>query len=209
MSGIQKLIEGYHDFYAVYFGKSPKAQTFKRLVTKGQRPEIMLICCSDSRIDPSVLFNCEPGDLFVVRNVANLVPPYDPNPRHHSTSSALEFAVKHLGVKDIIILGHSQCGGIQTLLETPNFSDASQNDKSFIFHWMQIAKEAKKTVLSNAKDPSDPALVCTCAKEALHISIKNLHSFPWIEERALDGSLRLHAWYFDLATGTLDRQPLP
>lgn len=204
MQHIKKLLDGYVAFQEMYFGATQKAQAFQQLVKRGQKPEIMLISCCDSRLDPTVLFNCEPGDLFVVRNVANLVPPYNPDSKHHSTSSALEFAVKHLAVKEIIILGHSHCGGILSLLESQTLVDAEERDKSFIYYWMQIAKEAKEKAYQEMTSQNKEKLACRCAKEALKISIKNLHTFPWIEERVNKGVLGTHAWYFDLETGVLD-----
>jgi len=196
-------MRGYQKFRAQYFAQSLSSTRFKTLVQQGQKPKIMVISCSDSRVEPSIMFNCAPGELFVVRNVANLVPPCEPNPRHHSTSAALEFAVNHLLVKHIIVLGHSQCGGIKALLETPDFSSAEKTNKIFIFNWMQIAKEAKNKVLVEHNGTSSEEQGHYCEEEALRISLKNLRTFPWIEDKIVNGQLFLHAWRFDFATGNI------
>ena len=181
---IQKLLSGFSQFRQEYFSQTNSAERFRTLVEEGQKPKIMLISCSDSRVEPADIFNCSPGDLFVVRNVANLVPPCDPNPRHHSTSAALEFGVKHLEVRHIIILGHSQCGGIRALLETADNDDAAKTHKSFIFNWVQIAADAKHKVLADPDHPHHPFDVLSdqCEEEALKISFRNLQSFPWISD---------------------------
>ena len=153
------------------------------LATYGQNPEVMCITCSDSRIDPKLLFQCDPGDIFMVRNIANLVPPYEKDEKHHGTSAALEFGICHLNVKNLIIMGHSQCGGIQAKMNPEII--ASQND--FISHWMGSAPEFC--------DITDTEC---CAKESLKKSHQNALGFPWIKERVDSGQLRIHLWFFDI-----------
>lgn len=198
---ICSLIKGYEKFRARHYDQSVLDTRFKRLAREGQSPKIMVISCCDSRVDPSITFHCEPGELFVVRNVANLVPPCDPSPHHHSTSSALEFAVQNLLVKHIIVLGHSQCGGIRALLETPDHTFQEEHPASFIFNWMQIAKDAKKKVLAEYPEAPFSKQEQICDEEALRISLGNLKTFPWIEEKVRQGELSLHAWRFDLTSG--------
>ncbi len=195
---IEHFIEGYREFRSQYFPETEKNSLFRKLVKNGQNPKTMVIACSDSRVDPSIILQTKPGELFVVRNVANLVPPCDNNPRHHGTSSALEFAVLGLKVKHIIVFGHSYCGGIRALLDR---SDETPKQNSFVDSWMNIAKQAKKKALHQCShDHSlDPAKICE--QESLLISLQNLRSFPWIEERVQNGSLALHAWRFDLNDG--------
>ncbi len=140
-SAIFPLIEGYKQFKEKYFKNT---KSFDDLVKYGQKPKVLVVACCDSRVDPSIVTNCNPGELFVVRNVANLVPPFDGDHRHHSTSAALEFGVMDLEVSDIIVFGHSHCGGIRALME----SSEDENTSDFITAWMSIAKPAKQQVLT-------------------------------------------------------------
>jgi len=182
---IDKLIEGFRDFRRAYFEAEP--ETFQSLVREGQKPRLLVIACSDSRVDPANLFGTQPGDLFVVRNVANLVPPYEPDSHYHGTSAAIEFAVRDLGVAHIVVLGHSSCGGIAALRE----SGAAGRD--FIGPWISLAAEAG----CGAHD------ACEHEQESIRRSIANLRSFPWIAEREAAGNLALHGWWFELAEGAL------
>ena len=158
----------------------------RSLSQNGQQPKIMVVACCDSRVDPALILQCDPGDLFVVRNVANIVPPYEKDEAHHGTSAALEFAVGTLKVSHLILLGHSQCGGIQTLL---NQDSIPAND--FITNWVSILGEAPKKHID----------VDTYAKSALQQSYENCLGFPWIRERLHAGTLIIHQWFFDIKTG--------
>jgi len=159
----------------------------------------MIIGCSDSRVDPAILTNCAPGDIFTVRNVANLVPPFEKNGGLHGVSAALEFAVCHLGVEHIIVLGHSQCGGIGALMA----GNCGCKGGGFISRWMSIATPARERVLAELPG-KDPKLQQQAAEQAsILLSMENLHSFPWIDERVTAGTLSLHGWYFNLAVGEL------
>ncbi len=200
---LKPLIDGYKKFQTQYYGNCEVSAQFQSLIEDGQSPKILLITCSDSRLDPSQLFGCAPGDLFVVRNVANLVPPFDDHPRHHSTSAALEFAVQHLHVSHIIILGHGHCGGIRSYLSTPSLADADAQETSFIYNWMEIVREAKDKVLRENQDVSFDQLTFVCEEEALKVSLSNLKTFPWIDSKVKRGDLSLHAWYFDLPSGMM------
>lgn len=194
-SAIAPLIEGHKAFKNRNFIET---QNYKDLA-KGQNPKVLVIACCDSRVDPAMIFGCDPGDLFVVRNVANLVPHYHNDHHHHSTSSALEFAVKGLNVSDIIVLGHSSCGGIQALMSGPDCT----NETDFINDWMNIAIEAKERVIDAHPDDSPEQQAHHCEKESILISVHNLMDFPWIQERVVANKLNLHAWYFDIANGKL------
>ncbi len=198
---IHKLLEGSKQFQEAYFGTD--RALFDTLVAQGQQPKTMIVACSDSRVDPAVIFNCQPGQLFVVRNIANLVPPCETNDSHHGTSAALEFGVRFLGVEHIIVFGHTQCGGISALLEHGYNSDT--HGKSFIMRWMDLAREAYEHVMQEHAKESFDKKIAICTQHALKNSLKNLKTFPWIDERLKDGSLELHAWYFDLETGTIHR----
>lgn len=197
----KRLIEGYKQFQIEYF-KNPHNTLYEDLTENGQSPKTMVIACSDSRVDPTIILNSSPGDLFVVRNVANLVPPCEKNPGYHGTSAALEFAVQTLNVHHIIILGHSHCGGIRELLEHPEYlTDIKEN--SFIQSWMQIAATAREVALKESQNLPFGKLAKACEQESLRSSLRNLLTFPWIQERVEKGHLSVHAWHFDLNTGII------
>lgn len=200
MGPIDKLIEGYRRFRKRYFDE--ETALFASLASQGQAPAVAVVACCDSRVDPAIIMDCEPGDLFTIRNVANLVPPYEPDDRSHGTSAALEFAVRVLNVGHIIVLGHAQCGGINALLEGDG-SAAPQGE--FITSWMRIAEQARSSALSNPAYSSMDMRRRHCEQAAIQVSLANLMSFPWIKERIEQKKLRLHGWYFDIGTGEMIR----
>jgi len=194
---IHCLIRGYKRFYQRYFKNLQNP--YPRLIENGQHPQTLMIACSDSRVDPAILFDTDPGDLFVIRNVANLVPPFEPTgDSHHGTSAALEFGVNHLHVKTIVVLGHSQCGGIKTLCASCAQAHATTDQAfSFIKDWVSIAIHAQKS--ADQQTHLTPAEKLEyCEKEAIKISLNNLLTFPWIAEKVQQGSLKLEGWYFSL-----------
>lgn len=196
MKDLERFITGFRTFRNDYFGpENSQYETLKH----GQTPKTMIIGCSDSRVDPAILTNCAPGDIFTVRNVANLAPPYEEDGGRHGVSAALEFAVCHLGVEHIIVLGHSQCGGIGALMA----GSCGCKGDSFISSWMSIAAPAREKVLAELAG-KDPQLQQRAAEQAsILLSLENLHSFPWIDQRVTAGTLSLHGWYFELNTGEL------
>lgn len=196
MKDIERFISGFRSFREDYFGA--EGSLFEPL-KQGQSPKTMIIGCSDSRVDPAILTNCAPGDIFTVRNVANLVPPYEEDGGRHGVSAALEFAVCHLGVEHIIVLGHSQCGGINVLMSG---TCACKGD-SFISSWMSIAVSAREKVLAELPGKDSRLQQRAAEQAAILLSLENLRSFPWIEQRVKAGSLSLHGWYFDLNAGEL------
>lgn len=191
---MKRLIDGYRRFRETAYREH--RDLYDALVSHGQSPRAMVIGCSDSRVDPAILFGAEPGEIFVVRNVANLVPPYAPSADYHGTSAALEFAVRSLEVQHVIVLGHARCGGIAALLG--GFSGLGGD---FIRPWMQIAAPAQERVIASGRTGAD-AQRC-CEHEAIKVSLANLRGFPWIAEPVEAGRLQLHGWYFDLQTGEL------
>lgn len=198
MAEIKKLLKGYHDFHETYF--QTDGTLYSNLVEKGQSPKTLVIACSDSRVDPSIIMNAEPGDIFVIRNVANLVPPYQIQETGlHGVSAALEFAVRILEVSNVIVLGHEKCAGIQSLFDT---KVSEQTD--FIGKWMEVAKPAceKAKLIAKADDAED--LLHCCEKEGIILSMKNLMTFPWIRDRVEKNTLKLHGWYFFLKDGVLE-----
>ena len=199
-NSLDKLIEGYREFYKSYVDEANSEYLTK--ASKSQNPKVMMIACSDSRITPSILTNSALGEVFMVRNVANIVPPYKiENSSHHSTSSALEFAVNHLSVEHIIILGHSGCGGIKALMEGSDL--AQPGVYSFIKSWVEIASDAKDYVLKNHDNLSKQKQLELCEKISLRNSLDNLKTFPWIKNAVENGSLNIHAWHFDIESGVI------
>lgn len=188
---MKRLIEGYRRFRAQQWPE--RRNTFERLA-EGQSPRAMVIACSDSRVDPAMIFSAEPGELFILRNVANLVPPYEPDSAFHATSAALEFAVRVLEVKDLIVMGHAPCGGIGVLMR-----GAPDPAVDFLLPWMRIAEPAKRRVLARASaDPQGD-----CEQESVKLSLENLLTFPWIADRVAAGKLILTGSHFDVRSGLL------
>ncbi len=193
VAAVDRLIAGFRAFRARYYEQRP--ERMQELTTRGQAPEVMVIACSDSRVDPGLLLGTEPGELFMVRNVANLVPPYAPDGSHHSTSAALEFAVRDLGVRHIVILGHSACGGIEALRATLS---GSPPQREFIAPWVEIAAEACRCGDDGAVPDQQ-----TVEHDGIRISLRNLLGVPWVAERVNAGDLMLHGWWIDLNEGRL------
>jgi len=194
MKNKDKLIEGFRSFQKDYFGK--ERSLFDKL-KQGQNPDIMVIGCSDARVDPAIMTNCSPGEIFTVRNVANLVPPYEKHGGQHGISAALEFAVCHLHVDAIVVLGHSQCGGIKALKEGLHGCKGG----GFITRWMSIASPALESL--NAGAEGESVSTENLEKEAIALSLGNLKTFPFIKSKLQSGEISLHGWYFDLAKGGL------
>ena len=188
------LIKGYRRFRA---GTWPQERSrFEELSRFGQHPRALVIACSDSRTDPQMVFNAVPGELFVIRNVANLAPPYGPDDQPHGVSSAIEFAVRSLKVSDIVVMGHAMCGGIKALLD-----GAPAEASDFVATWVSLAEPARRrAMLAPAERRYD-----VCEHEAVRLSLSNLLTFPWIKEAAAAGGLRLHGCFFDIRTGILER----
>ena len=196
MNSPKQLIDGFQRFRERSF--ADKDAEFHDLVQFGQTPSTLVVGCCDSRVDPALIFDCAPGDLFVIRNVANLVPPAENQGHYHGTSAALEFGVRNLAVKHIIVLGHAQCGGIHALLE-----GGVARDDSFIAEWMSIARAAREQTELEFGGASSEVRHRACEQQAILVSLNNLMTFPWIRERVEQGSLALHGWYFDIERGEL------
>ena len=196
LATIDALIAGYHRFRAGYYKANEERLT--TLAMEGQSPAVAIVGCCDSRVDPAVITDSAPGELFVIRNVANLVPPCEGEGTWHGTSAALEFAVCGLGVEHLIVLGHARCGGIRALLEGD-----SQGENHFINEWMRIAEEAREIALDQDGPHSMEERARLCELESIKISLSNLASFPWIRQRLEAGSLELHGWYYDMRSGEL------
>lgn len=189
------LADGYRRFRAV--GWPAHRARFEALAA-GQSPQKLVIACSDSRVDPQMIFDAAPGELFVIRNVANLVPRYAPDSAYHGTSAAIEFAIKALGVRDIVVMGHGGCGGCRALIEPP---DAPVGD--FVVPWMALAAPARERALASGL--AGAALHRACEHEVVKVSLENLLSFPWLRAATASGHSRLHGYWFDIASGELMR----
>jgi carbonic anhydrase len=190
---MDRLVEGFRRFRAGYF--RDHGDLFADLSERGQAPHALVVSCCDSRVDPQLLVSTRPGDIFVVRNVANLVPPYDPSAGYPGTSAALEFGVRVLKVKHVVVLGHAHCGGVQALLST---TDRPAGE--FVGPWMGIARPALERTLASAAPERRQHV---CEHEVVRESVANLRTFPWIVDLERGGSLQLHGWYFDIGPGRL------
>lgn len=193
MTDVSTLINGYREFYQKYFVEDNRLY---RDLAQGQSPKTLIIACSDSRVDPSIITNCAPGDIFVIRNVANLVPPFQIDETgYHGVSAALEFAVRILKVENIVVLGHSNCAGIKALRDNTTIQGTD-----FIGQWVGIA-EAAREKLDNSQ--TEESVQHQCEKEGILLSLENLKTFPWIAEAVQANQLKLHGWYFKLSEGSL------
>lgn len=195
---IERFIEGFRHFRETYYAEN--RALFDALAQGGQSPKAMVVSCCDSRVDPALIFGAEPGEMFVLRNVANLVPPYSPDGSYHGTSAALEFAVRTLRVEHIVVLGHARCGGVRALLDA-----ATGEAGDFLGSWMEIARKARDDALAAAQGQPREAVQRACEHATVAVSLANLRTFPWICEAVDAGRLTLHGWYFDLESGELSR----
>jgi carbonic anhydrase len=192
---MERLVEGFRRFRRQY--ESQHRARFERLAGRKQHPRYAVVTCCDSRIDTTLIFDAIPGEFFLIRNIANLVPAYRPDERQHSTSAAIEYAVRFLKVGQFVVLGHAGCGGIQALLDPP----AQATD--FLANWVQIAAPARERVLARADEIPPEERRRACELASLKNSLENTFTFPWVAERVADGSLQVDAMYLDLARGEL------
>ena len=190
---MERLIKGYHRFRRDIWPE--RRRVFEELADDGQQPRVMVISCADSRVDPGMIFDAGPGELFVVRNVAALVPPYAPDGAYHGTSAALEFGVRVLKVRDIVVMGHGLCGGVRALLEgaPPEASD-------FIAPWIGLAARARERAMAAPEGEERQRLG---EWETVRLSLDNMMGFPWIAERVASGDLTLRGTHFDIRSGEL------
>jgi carbonic anhydrase len=195
---MQRLIEGVHKFRNDEFGNYRKL--FRKLSREGQNPHTLFITCSDSRVLAELITQSQPGDLFVVKNIGNIVPPANVTGDTNSTAAAIEFAVETLRVSDIVICGHSQCGAMSALLDKNPASELMPHLRD----WLGIAAPVLETMKNDyahltEKDARENA----AAEENVLFALDNLHSYPCVQDRLADGTLRLHGWFFKIATAEL------
>jgi carbonic anhydrase len=178
----------------------PNADQYEELAKYGQKPDTMVISCCDSRVDPETIFSAMPGELFVVRNVANLVPPYETGGKFHGVSTAIEYAVMNLRIKHLIVMGHSGCGGVKAALDQ---SAAIQTEAQFIKRWMSMLDDARLRVVSAHQMAPQAEKQKLLEMEGIKTSISNLRTFPFVKDVEDKGRLSLHGAYFEIAGGTL------
>lgn len=194
----EQLADRYRRFKFRHF--APHMDHYGDLAAHGQSPDVMIVSCCDSRVDPETIFSAMPGELFVVRNVANLVPPYETTGKYHGVSAALEFAALNLRVKHIVVMGHSSCGGVRASLER---EAARQSEAEFITNWMSIIDEGRERILQSFAGRPHSELRAELEREAVRVAIDNLRTFPCVQTLERKGRLNLHGTYFDIASGTL------
>ncbi|WP_341208533.1 carbonic anhydrase [uncultured Sphingomonas sp.] len=198
MRKFHDLIEGYYRFRGNEWIE--ERESWSKLA-EGQAPKVMVIACSDSRVDPATIFGTVPGEVFVVRNVANLVPPFDPSGGLHGVSAAVEFAVTVLKVDEILVLGHGQCGGVKASLSGA-LRDAKPGEGGFVAEWIKLLDEAREKVIAEHGD--GPEGQTALEREGVKVSIANLKTFPFVQQRLDDGSLTLHGAVFAIKDGKLN-----
>ncbi len=198
MAQLQEMIEGYRRFRET--GWKRERERWSDLA-EGQSPKVMVLACSDSRVDPSQIFDARPGQMFVVRNVANLAPPFETSHGYHGVSAALEFAVTQLEVEEVLVLGHGYCGGCAAAL-TGQFDKADHGEGHFIAAWVDMLKDAREMVRSSHAE-LDPDAFLAMEREAVKVSLANLRTFPWVIERERAGRLTLHGGHFSISEGLL------
>jgi len=195
---MQKLIEGVHKFRNDEFGRY--RELFRKLSREGQNPHTLFITCSDSRVLAELITQSKPGDLFVVKNVGNIVPPASAVGSTNSTAAAIEFAVAILRVSDLVVCGHSQCGAMDALMQPA----ADRGVMPHLDEWLRVAEPVRRVIQTEYRHITDAMGQATAAaEENVLFALENLHSYPCVEERLADGSLHLHGWFFKIATAEL------
>ena len=197
MTDFSDLIDGYHRFRTSDYRRHRDRWSE---LSEGQSPKVMVIACSDSRVEPAQIFDTIPGEIFAVRNVANLVPPFETGGGRHGVSAALEFAVTQLEVPEIVVMGHGSCGGVKASL-TGVFDGAAPGEGGFVAHWVDMLHDARAKVVSEY-GTGDEA-IRALELETVRVSIANLRTFPFVAEREAEGKLKLHGAYFAIADGVL------
>jgi carbonic anhydrase len=198
MPHLTQLIEGYHRFRANDWARERRRWSE---LAEGQNPRIMVLSCADSRVDPAHVFDVRPGEIFVVRNIAALAPPYETSVGYHGVSAALEFAVTQLKVSEILVMGHGLCGGCQAAL-TGQFDNTEPGKGHFIADWVRMLSGARDEVRARHSNLDRNAFL-DMEREAVKVSLANLRTFPWIAEREHAGELKLHGAHFSIAEGRL------
>jgi carbonic anhydrase len=198
MPYMTQLIEGYRRFREEHW--QHERERWSELA-EGQSPKVMILSCADSRVDPAQIFDARPGEMFVVRNIAALAPPYETSRGFHGVSAALEFAVTQIKVGEILVMGHGLCGGCSAAL-TGQFDDTEPGEGHFIADWVRMLADARRKVRSRHEELDRDAFR-DMEREAVKVSLANLRTFPWIAEREAAGELKLHGAHFSISEGRL------
>lgn len=198
MDTIKRLIAGNEKFKKEYFPYFEK--DLKESVQLGQRPQVLFIGCSDSRITPDLMLNTEPGDMFILRNVGNFVAPFKYDEDFHGSAAAIEFAVSVLNVKDIIVCGHSHCGACKALYqEIP-----ATNEMIHVKTWLKLGEKAKERTLKNHRYTTEEGKYRATERNSIRHQLDNLMTYPEVNRRVENGDLKIHGWYYDIETGNID-----
>jgi carbonic anhydrase len=197
MTGFTDLLDGYQRFRGNSWARERGRWAELR---EGQRPSVMVIACSDSRVDPAQVFDTSPGEIFVVRNIANLVPPFELDGKRHGVSAALEFAVTQLEVSEVVVMGHGSCGGVEAAL-SQRFEGKAPGDGGFIAHWVDMLDDARNRIV--AEYGTGPEARRALEMETVRVSLANLRTFPCIPVREAAGTLTLRGVYFAIHDGVL------
>jgi carbonic anhydrase len=195
---LSQLIEGYHRFRANDWARERRRWSE---LAEGQSPQVMILSCADSRVDPAQIFDARPGEMFVARNIAALAPPYETTRGHHGVSAALEFAVTQLNVEEILVMGHGLCSGCAAAL-TGQFDDTEPGEGHFIADWVGMLSGARDDVRARHPELDQDAFL-DMEREAVKVSLANLRTFPWIADRERAGMLKLHGAHFSISEGRL------
>ena len=199
-TALNKLVFGFSSFRKRFF--SDRQDLYRTLVRDGQKPQVVMIACADSRVDPAFVLETDPGDVFAIRNVANVVPPFekDDDVSYHGTSAALEFAVEKLEVEHVVVFGHAHCAGVKAMLSG---RQGNPVDGHFISQWTSIIDKAYDLAKSKNPTAEGEELERCCERQAVLVSLENLMTFPFVKKRVEAGTLHLHGWYLDIAEGRL------
>jgi carbonic anhydrase len=197
---LDRLLKGFADFRLGYYREH--LDLFEKLATEGQSPKILIIGCADARVDPGILTQTRPGDIFTVRNIAAMVPPAQipPDQAQHGTSAAIEFAVRGLEVEHVVILGHALCGGIAALVDGTASASA---DYDYLSAWIGVARNVRDIAVNDLAGRPREEIVRAVEQASVVNSVANLMGFPWLADRVRAGKLVLHAWWFNLTEGQL------
>jgi carbonic anhydrase len=197
---LERLLKGFADFRLGYYREH--LDLFEKLASEGQSPKILIIGCADARVDPGILTQTQPGDIFTGRNVGAMVPPAQlpPDQRHHGTSSAIEYAVRGLAVEHVVILGHALCGGIAALVDGEASAAAGFD---YLSTWIAVARKVRDVAVNDLAGRPREEIVRAVEQASVVNSVANLMTFPWLAERVAAGKLVLHAWWFNLTKGQL------
>ena len=195
---LDRLLSGYRRFRDT--GWTPRVERWRQL-RDGQNPEIMVIACSDSRVDPAQIFDTDPGEMFVVRNVSAMVPPFETAPGHHGVSAALEFAVQVLGVREIVVMGHGMCGGCRAAL-TQELRGAERGEGGFIADWIAMLDHVRDPIVAEF-GTHGRAAERAMEQAGVKVSLANLRSFPCIRRKEREGTLKLRGAFFAISDGVL------